>query len=133
MSDELTQIRQLRDKVREFVNERNWNNYHHPKELAISIAIEAAELLEIFQWDEKMDIQKMKADEKTMNKIKDEVADVMTYILCLSNQLDLDLSEIVLTKLAKNREKYDKDTVRETGAYRKDKLATNPTKNKEGN
>ena len=122
MSDELTQVRQLRDKVREVVNERNWNNYHHPKELAISIAIEAAELLEIFQWDEKMDIQKMKADEKTMNKIKDEVADVMTYILCLSNQLDLDLSEIVLAKIEKHRTKYDKNTVLETGAYRKDKL-----------
>ncbi len=122
MSDELTQIKQLKDKVREFVNERNWNRYHHPKELAISIAIEAAELLEIFQWDEKIDIQKMKADEKTMDKIKDEVADVTTYILCLANQLDLDLSEIVLTKIEKNHTKYDKDTVLETGAYRKDKL-----------
>ena len=122
MSDELTRIKQLRDKVREFVNERDWNRYHHPKELAISIVIEAAELLEIFQWDEKMDIQKMKDDEKTMGKIRDEVADVMTYILCLSNQLDLDLSEIVLTKLEKNRTKYDKNTVLETGAYRKDKL-----------
>ena len=122
MSDELTQIKQLRDKVREFVNERNWNRYHHPKELAISIVIEAAELLEIFQWDEKMDIQKMKDDEKTMSKIKDEVADVMTYILCLSNQLDLDLSEIVLAKIEKNHTKYDKNTVLETGAYRKDKL-----------
>lgn len=122
MSDELTQIKQLRDKVREFVNERDWNKYHHPKELAISIVIEAAELLEIFQWDEKIDIQKMKDDEKTMSKIKDEVADVMTYILCLSNQLDLDLSEIVLAKIEKNRTKYDKNTVLETGAYRKDKL-----------
>jgi len=122
MSDELTRIKQLRDEVKKFVNERDWNRYHHPKELAISIVIEAAELLEIFQWDEKMDIQKIKDDEKTMSKIKDEVADVMTYILCLSNQLDLDLSEIVLAKLEKNRTKYDKNTVLKTGAYRKDKL-----------
>lgn len=122
MSDELTRIKQLRDEIRNFVDERDWNKYHHPKELAISIVIEAAELLEIFQWDEKADIQEIKNDEKTMNKIKEEIADVMMYILCLANQLDLDLSETILTKLEKNRAKYDKNTVLETGAYRKDKL-----------
>ena len=122
MSDELTRIKQLRDEIRNFVDERDWNKYHHPKELAISIVIEAAELLEIFQWDEKADIQEIKNDEKTMKKIKEEIADVMMYILCLANQLDLDLSETILTKLEKNRAKYDKNTVLETGAYRKDKL-----------
>ncbi len=122
MSDELTRIKQLRDEVRNFVDERDWNKYHHPKELAISIVIEAAELLEMFQWDEKVDIQDIKDDEKSMSKIKEEVADVMTYILCLANQLDLDLSEVILAKLEKNRTKYDKKTVLETGAYRKDKL-----------
>ena len=122
MSDKLMQIQQLKDKVRAFVDERDWNKYHHPKELAISIAIEAAELLEIFQWDEKVHVQKIKGDEETMSKLKEEIADVMMYILCLSNQLDLDLSEAVLAKLDRNRAKYDKNTVLETGAYRKDKL-----------
>ena len=122
MSDKLTQIEQLKSEVRRFVDERNWNKYHHPKELAISIAIEAAELLEIFQWDEKTDIQEIKSDEKIMDRLKEEIADVMLYILCLSNQLDLDLSEIVLKKLEKNRAKYDKSAVLETGAYKKDKL-----------
>ena len=122
MSDKLTQIQQLKDKVRGFVDERDWNKYHHPKELAISISIEAAELLEIFQWDEKVDVQKIKGDEKTMSKLKEEIADVMMYILCLSNQLDIDLSEAVMVKLDRNRAKYDKNTVLETGAYRKDKL-----------
>ncbi len=122
MSDDLTRIKQLRDEVRSFVDERDWNKYHHPKELAISIVIEAAELLEIFQWDEKVDIQDIKDDEKTMGKIKEEIADVMMYVLCLANQLDLDLSEAILAKLKKNRTKYDKNTVLETGAYRKDKL-----------
>ncbi len=122
MSDGLTRIKQLKDAIRDFVDERDWNKYHHPKELAISIVIEAAELLEMFQWDEKVDIQAIKIDVETMDKIEEEIADVMMYILCLSNQLDLDLSEIVLTKLEKNRAKYDKNTVRDTGAYRKDKL-----------
>jgi dCTP diphosphatase len=122
MADDLTQIKQLKEKIRDFVDERDWNKYHHPKELAISIAIEAAELLEVFQWDEKADIQDIKADEETMGKIKAEVADVMMYILGLANQLDIDLSDAVLSKLEKNREKYDKDVVLGTGAYRKDKL-----------
>lgn len=122
MSDDLMRIKELRDELRRFVDERDWNKYHHPKELAISIAIEAAELLEIFQWDEKTDIQDIKSDERTMSKIKEEIADVMMYVLCLSNQLGLDLSEAVLKKLEKNRTKYDKDMVLDTGAYRKDKL-----------
>lgn len=122
MADDLVRIEQLKEKLRNFVDERNWNKYHHPKELAISIAIEASELLEIFQWDEKADIQDIKTDAETMNKIKEEIADVMMYILCLANQLDIDLSEAVLTKLEKNRKKYDRGVVLETGAYRKDKL-----------
>ena len=122
MTSDLTRIEDLKKKVRDFVDERNWSKYHHPKELAIAIAIEAAELLEIFQWDEKMDIQDIRNDEETMSKIKEEVADVMMYILCLSNQLDLDLSQAILTKLEKNRAKYDKNVVLETGVYRKDKL-----------
>jgi dCTP diphosphatase len=122
MSDDLMRIKELRDELRRFVDERDWNKYHHPKELAISIAIEAAELLEIFQWDEKTDIQDIKSDDRAMSKIKEEIADVVMYVLCLSNQLDLDLSEAVLKKLEKNRAKYDKDMVLDTGAYRKDKL-----------
>ncbi len=122
MSDKITQIQQLKDEIRAFVDERDWNKYHHPKELAISIAIETAELLEIFQWDDKVDVQKIRDDEKIMSKLKEEIADVMMYILCLSNQLDIDLSEAVLEKLDKNRAKYDKNTVLKTGAYRKDKL-----------
>ena len=122
MTGDLARIKELKKKVRDFVDERDWNKYHHPKELAISIAIEAGELLEIFQWDEKADIQDIKSDEETMSKISAEVADVMMYILCLSNQLDLDLSMAILTKLEKNRAKYDKNIVLETRAYRKDKL-----------
>ena len=122
MTDDLTRIKELREKIRKFVDERDWNKYHHPKELAISISIEAAELLEVFQWDEKANIKDIKGDEKTMSRIEEEIADVMMYVLCLANQLDIDLSGAVLAKLKKNRTKYDKNVVLETGAYRKDKL-----------
>lgn len=122
MSDELTRIKQLKDEIKNFVDEREWNKYHHPKELAVSIAIESAELLEIFQWDEKIDIEEIKADAEIMDRIREEVADVMMYLLSISNQLDIDLSEAVLKKLKKNSAKYDRDFVLKTGAYRKDKL-----------
>jgi len=122
MTDDLMRIKELKEKVEDFVSERDWGKYHHPKELAISMAIEVAELLEIFQWDEKADIQDIRNNEETMSRIKEEVADIMMYILCFSNQLDLDLSEAVLAKLEKNRIKYDKDSILRTGAYRKDKL-----------
>ena len=122
MNDNSTRIGELKDELRRFVDERNWNKYHHPKELAISIAIEAAELLEIFQWDEKASIDDIKKDKQAMDRIKEELADVIMYILHLANQLDLDVSEAVMTKLNKNRLKYNKDFVLETGAYRKDKL-----------
>jgi len=122
MTDDLMKIGELKDKIKGFVEERDWKEYHHPKELAISIAIEAAELLEIFQWDEKTGIQDIKNDRQIMDRIEGEVADVMMYILSLSNQLNFDLSKAVLEKLEKNRAKYDKNVVLETGAYRKDKL-----------
>ena len=122
MPDDTIRIRELKKKIRDFVRERNWEKYHHPKELAISISIEAAELLEVFQWDEKADIQEIKNDQETMEKIKGEIADVMMYVLSLSNQLDLDLSEAIFSKLERNRTKYDRKVVLETGAYRKDKL-----------
>ena len=122
MIDDLMRIKELKEKIRDFIDERDWNKYHHPKELAISIAIEVAELLEIFQWDEKADIQDIKDDERAMSKINEEIADIMMYILSLSNQLDIDLSGAILAKLEKNRKKYDKNVVLKTGAYRKDKL-----------
>jgi len=122
MVDDIMPIKELKDRIRDFINERNWNKYHHPKELAISIAIEVAELLEIFQWDEKKDIKSIKNDKEIMDRIKEEIADVMMYILSLSNQLDIDLSRTILMKLDEIQRKYDKDTVLKTGAYRKDKL-----------
>ena len=122
MIDDVMPIKELKDLIRDFIRERKWDKYHHPKELAMSIAIEVGELMEIFQWDDKKDIQSIKEDKETMYRITEEVADVMMYILSMANKLDIDLSEAILTKLKKNRIKYDKDMVFETGAYRKDKL-----------
>jgi NTP pyrophosphatase (non-canonical NTP hydrolase) len=94
-------VEQLQSDVALFVSERDWEQFHAPRNLAIAISVEAAELLDLFKWS---------ADEHglatMMPGLRDEIADVMIYCLSLCNQLNLDASEIVEAKMAKNREKY---------------------------
>ncbi len=87
--------------LREFVAERDWEQFHTPENLAKSISIEAAELLECFQWGD--------AD---IASAKDELADVLTYCLMLADRLDLDPDTIVIEKLAKTRTKYPAEKAR---------------------
>lgn len=89
------------DALRAFVAERDWGQFHTPENLAKSISIEAAELLECFQWGD--------AD---LASAKDELADVLTYCLLLADRLNLDPQAIVLEKLEKTRQKYPADLVR---------------------
>jgi dCTP diphosphatase len=85
--------------LRQFVAERNWQQFHTPENLAKSISIESAELLELFQWSEPSDIE----------DIKDELADVLTYCLLLADKYDLDVEKIILEKLEKTKDKYPID------------------------
>jgi NTP pyrophosphatase (non-canonical NTP hydrolase) len=112
MSDATATVAQLREAVATFVDEREWRPFHTPKNLAMSLAIEAAELMEHFQW---LDVDESIArgrDPATREKIADEIADVCCYLLSLVNTLELDLSEAVLAKLIKNARKYPADEVR---------------------
>ena len=84
------------DALRQFVNERNWQQFHTPENLAKSISIEASELLELFQWVEPSD----------SSEVKDELADVITYCLLLADKYDFDVEKIVLEKLEKSKAKY---------------------------
>ena len=89
------------DKVLKFRDDRNWRQFHNPKDLAISISLEAAELLEIFQWS----AEDVKCEGK-MEKIKEELADVVNYCILMADACGLDLDEIVRAKVKKNSEKY---------------------------
>lgn len=82
--------------LRSFVAERDWAQFHSPANLAKSIAIEAGELLECFQWSDAADLE----------RVRDELADVMTYCILLADRLGLDPSTVVMTKLDQTREKY---------------------------
>lgn len=86
----------VRERLRAFVAERDWAQFHSPENLAKSISIEAGELLECFQWNGNADPE----------SVRDELADVLTYCLLLADRLGVDASEIVLAKLAETEAKY---------------------------
>lgn len=94
-------IEELLQDMIAFRDERNWKQYHTPKDLAISISLEAAELLEVFQWSGKdMVVENKRA------KIEEELADVMIYCGLMADALDMDVDEIITKKLQVNRKKY---------------------------
>ncbi|QWH09871.1 nucleotide pyrophosphohydrolase [Bacillus mycoides] len=94
-------MQDLQKAVIKFRDERNWGQFHNAKDLAISLNLEAAELLETFQWKSSEE-----AIETKMQEMKEEMADVMIYLLMLSDKLNIDLEEAVYAKLLKNAEKY---------------------------
>ena len=84
------------EALRAFVAARDWSRFHTPENFTKSISIEAAELLELYQWTDNPDQQ----------QVEDELADVVTYCIHLANRLGVDLDEIVMNKLAKTEQKY---------------------------
>ena len=88
-------------QVLKFRDDRNWKQFHNPKDLAISISLEAAELLEVFQWSADDVVCESKKD-----KIKEELADVVNYCILMADACKLDLDEIVQAKIKRNNEKY---------------------------
>jgi NTP pyrophosphatase (non-canonical NTP hydrolase) len=97
----MSEIQDLTKKLNQFIDERNWGPSQTPKDLAISISIEAAELLEDFQW-----ISSEEALKKNEENIREEIADVLIYSLMLCSKLDLDVKEIIEEKMVKNARKY---------------------------
>jgi dCTP diphosphatase len=103
-SDAQTTVEQLREVMRVFVAERNWENFHNAKNLSMSIAIEAGELMEHFQWLTSAEVVAGRGYE--LSDVKDELADVVCYALSLANALEIDISAAVAQKMVKNRLKY---------------------------
>ena len=99
-------VQALIQQAAEFRDARNWKKFHNPKDLAISISLEAAELLEVFQWTG-ADVEADTAEK--MDKIKEELADVLIYSLLMGDVLGLDISEIVTKKIEANNKKYPVD------------------------
>jgi NTP pyrophosphatase (non-canonical NTP hydrolase) len=101
------ELKEITDFLVNFRNERDWEQFHDAKNLAVAISIEAAELNELFLWKTVEE-----CDEVDREKIKDEVADIMVYALLLSEKYGFDVKEIIRNKMAKNAAKYPVDKSR---------------------
>lgn len=110
MSDQHTTLHELKERMAAFVRARDWEQFHSPKNLSMSIAIEAAELMEHFQW---LTVEQSRnLDPAALDEVGEELADIVIYSLSLSNFLGFDLADTVLSKMAKNERKYPAEQVK---------------------
>jgi dCTP diphosphatase len=103
-NDGMDRLRALRDKLRQFAEERDWDQFHSPKNLAIALSVEASELLEHFQWMSEAESQSIPLDKR--EQIREEVADVLLYLVRIADKLDIDLAEAAEAKIKINAAKY---------------------------
>ncbi|NQY24554.1 MAG: nucleotide pyrophosphohydrolase [Campylobacteraceae bacterium] len=97
-------MQKIETLIKKFSKERDWDKFHNPKNLAMALSVESAELLEIFQWlshDESLELK----DEK-LEHLKEEIADVAVYLLRICMSYDINLEEAIVSKMKKNEEKY---------------------------
>ena len=112
MNDRQTSIGELRQLIERFVLERDWRQFHTPKNLTMSLAIEAAELMEHFQWLTAEESRALAGDPARLAAVAEELADVVCYALALANSLEIDVTAAVEAKMLKNAQKYPADEFR---------------------
>lgn len=106
-------LARLRELVRQFVDERDWDQFHTPKNLASALSVEAAELLEHFQWLQHGRVDELsELGEHKLTEVRHEMADVLVYLVRLADKLGVDLMAAVEDKMVLNRAKYPADKVR---------------------
>lgn len=106
----MTSIDKLKSQLREFARERDWEQFHSPKNLAMAMIVEAGELVEHFQWLSESQSQTLDPDKR--EQVAQELADVLLYLIRLADCLDIDLMDAAQRKLAINAQKYPADKVR---------------------
>ena len=104
--DTVTNIHELKESIRKFCEERDWDQFHGAKELATALIIESAELLEHFRWKTREEVEALFEDEKKREEISDEIADVIYFLLRIAQRYDIDITKALESKLKKNEEKY---------------------------
>lgn len=109
-------ISALQELLRRFAAERDWEQFHSPKNLAMALSVEAAEIVEIFQW--LTETQSASPDAATRAAVAEEIADVQIYLARLADQLDINIPEAVDRKMSINIQKYPADQVRGSAAKR---------------
>ena len=105
MEDE-QKLKELREKIKQFCGEREWDQFHNAKDLVVGLVVEAGELLEHFQWKNKEQVEEMFSNPKKREDMEDEMADVLYYLIRLSQKYNIDLNKALERKIDKNIEKY---------------------------
>ncbi len=111
-NDSAVTVERLRSMVAEFVDARDWRQFHSPKNLTMALAIEAAELMEHFQWVTPQASREIADDAEKLAAVGEEMADVLCYLLAIANELDLDISSTMAAKMKKNILKYPAEEFR---------------------
>tara|TARA_Y100000591_G_scaffold294416_1_gene282994 strand:- start:558 stop:905 length:348 start_codon:yes stop_codon:yes gene_type:complete len=106
MNDINTTITELKKIVEDFIDERDWSQFHNPKNLSMALAIEAGELMDIFKWNSTQECDDMMSEKNTKQDATDELADIMIYALAFSNRNNINISSAIEEKMIKNRKKY---------------------------
>ena len=106
MNDSNTTLAALKIIVEDFVSERDWSQFHNPKNLSMALAIEASELMDIFKWNTTQECEGMMSENNTRQDAIDELADIMIYALAISNRNNINISSAIEKKMIKNRKKY---------------------------
>ena len=102
-------IKKIQKQLSDFADERDWNQFHNPKNLSMALSVEASELVEIFQWLTPEQAEAIMSTDEGEH-VKEEIADVMIYLIRLADKLNVDLEDAVADKIIKNGEKYPIDT-----------------------
>ena len=100
----MERLEELKLKQRDFVRERGWEQFHSPKNLAMALSVEVSEILELLQWSTEGESESL--SDEDMSAIRDEIGDVLNYLLLLADRLDIEPVDAALKKIEKNREKY---------------------------
>ncbi len=103
----MSDINQLTERIQNFIKERDWNQFHNPKDLALSLVLESAEVMEHFQWKNNEEMQEYIKFHK--NEIGEELSDVLYWVLLMSHDLDIDIKKAFEDKMLKNEAKYPID------------------------
>ena len=109
--DKITTIQTLKEKVQAFCEQRDWDQFHNPKELAIGISTEANELLQIFRFKSEEDMKNVMSSDKRI-EVEEELADVLYFVLRFAQMNNVDLSSAVSNKIEKNDKKYPAEKVK---------------------
>jgi NTP pyrophosphatase (non-canonical NTP hydrolase) len=105
----MSDISDIQNALREFARERDWDQFHKPKNLSLALSSEVGELIEHFQWESDAQIEEFKMDKKKISEISDEIADVLSYLFRLSDKMEIDVGNAFWEKLKKNKAKYPVD------------------------